>query len=220
MDRWYPDKIFAANIDDYLPRISDPAFTSPLIQTLERLFAGIDRKVLKFAEFGVWKGATPGQFAKFLSNNGELHIFDYEDNVSNLKAKLEGAGFTNVTAWGSSYRYLDSYNWSLKLILANRRDLRFDYIYLDGAHTWAIDALTFLLCDILLNVGGYVDFDDYHWRLRGSSLDPARVPVIAELYTEEQINDAQVRAIVELLVRRRGTYREIVKDRLFQKVAP
>jgi hypothetical protein len=76
-----------------------------------------------------------------------------------------------------------------------------------------------LLCDLLLNVGGYIDFDDYGWRLRGSSLDPRRVPVTAELYTDAQIDDLQVKAIVDLLVRRGGTYKEIVKNRLFQKVA-
>ena len=219
MDRWYPEKIYSGSIDQYIERISEAAFTSPFIQSLERMFAGVDRDVLRFAEFGVWKGGTTGQLAKFLGNKGELHIFDYEDTVLELKEKLAKANFNNVTAWGSSYRYLDSYNWNLRMILENQRDLRFDYIYLDGAHTWAIDALTFFLSDMLLNVGGYVEFDDYSWRLRGSSLDPARVPATAELYTDEQVNDFQVKAIVDLLVRRRGTYREIAKDRLFQKVA-
>src|SRR5690349_10088605 len=90
----------------------------------------------------------------FLFNKGELHLFDYEDTVQPLKNRLEAVGFTNITAWGCSFRYLDSYNWSLKLILERHRDVRFDYVYLDGAHTWAIDALTFFLCDTLMNVGG------------------------------------------------------------------
>ena len=219
MDRWYPDKIVAGSIDDYLSILRDPACTSGLIEGLGQLFAGVDRSQLKFAEFGVWKGATTGQLARFLDNKGELHLFDYEDTVAELKDKLVKANFTNVTAWGCSYRYLDSYNWNLRLILENHTDLKFDYIFIDGAHTWAVDALTFLLCDLLLNQGGYIDFDDYGWRLRGSSLDPRRVPVTAELYTDAQIDDLQVKAIVDLLVRRSGTYKEIVKNRLFQKVA-
>ena len=162
---------------------------------------------------------TTGQLARFLNNQGQLHLFDYSDTVSDLKKKLQKAGFSNVIGWGNSYRYLNSYNWSLRYILEHHSDLRYDYIFLDGAHTWAIDALTFLLCDPLLNVGGYIDFDDYGWRLRGSSLDPSRVTDTAELYTDAQIDDFQVRAIVELLVRRRGNYREIIKNRLFQKVA-
>ena len=219
MDRWYPDRIMAGSIDDYLPRLSDPAYTTGLIQALGQLFAGRDRRLLKFAEFGVWKGATTGQLARFLDNQGELHLFDYDDTVAELKEKLEHAAFTNITAWGSSYRYLDSYNWNLRLILENHPDLRFDYIFLDGAHTWAVDALTFLLSDLLLRVGGYFHFDDYGWRLRGSSLDPARVPATAQLYTDAQIDDFQVRAIVDLLVCRSGRYREVVRNCLFQKIA-
>ena len=219
MDRWYPEKIRANSLDD-LPDLSDPKFVTPLTRALDRMFLGVDRNLLKFAEFGVWKGGTSGQLARFLNNNGELHLFDYHDTVSNLSGRLKDAGFKNVIPWGCSYRYLDSYNWSLRNLIEQQRDLRFDYIYLDGAHTWAIDALTFFLCDTLLNVGGYMTFDDYHWRLRGSSLDPVRVPLTAELYTDEQVDDLQVKAIVDLLVRRRGNYREIVKDRLFQKMCP
>ena len=123
MDRWYPDRIMAGSIDDYLPRLSDPAYTTGLIQALGQLFAGRDRRLLKFAEFGVWKGATTGQLARFLDNRGELHLFDYDDTVAELKEKLEHAAFTNITAWGSSYRYLDSYNWNLRLILEDRPEL-------------------------------------------------------------------------------------------------
>ncbi len=151
MDRWYPDRIKVGSIDDYLPCLSDPAYTTGLIQALGRLFAGRDRRLLKFAEFGVWKGATTGQLARFLDNKGELHLFDYDDTVGELKEKLEQAAFTNVTAWGNSYRYLNSYNWNLRQILENHPHLRFDYIFLDGAHTWAVDALSFLLCDLLLS---------------------------------------------------------------------
>ena len=219
MERWYPDRIVAGNIDDYLSCLPDPAYDSSLIQILGQLFPDHDRSRLVFAEFGVWKGATTGQLARFLNNQGQLHLFDYSDTVTDLKRKLQKAGFSNVIGWGNSYRYLNSYNWSLRYILERHSDLRFDYIFLDGAHTWAIDALTFLLCDQLLNVGGYIDFDDYGWRLRGSSLDPSRVTDTAELYTDAQIDDFQVRAIVELLVRRRGNYREIIKNRLFEKIA-
>jgi hypothetical protein len=219
VDRWYPNRIMAGSIDDYLPRLSDPAYTTGLIQALGQLFAGRDRRLLRFAEFGVWKGATTGQLARFLDNEGELHLFNYDDTVAALKEKLEQAEFTNVTAWGSSYRYLDSYNWNLRQILEDHPHLRFDYIFLDGAHTWAIDALTFLLCDLLLRVGGYFHFNNYGWRLRGSSLDPERIPATAALYTGAQIDDCQVRAIVDLLVRRSGRYREVVRNCLFQKIA-
>jgi predicted O-methyltransferase YrrM len=199
-------------------RDASAAISVRRFQALEHLFAGADRNPLNFAEIGAWKGATTVQLAKFLGNQGTLHIFDYEDTAAALKANLLHAGFTNVKAWGNSYRYLDSYNWNLRLILENHPGLQFDYIYIDGAHTWAIDALAFLLCDILLKPGGYIHFDNHGWRLRGSSLDPRYVPETAQLYTDPQIDDLQVKAIVDLLVRPRGAYMEIVKDVLFQKI--
>ena len=95
----------------------------------------------------------------------------------------------------------------------------FDYCFLDGAHTVAVDALTYLLCDKMLRVGGYIDFDDYNWRLRGSSLDPSRIPEIGDQYTEEQIDAFQVKMIIDALVRRDARYKEVVKDKIFQKIA-
>ena len=72
---------------------------------------------------------------------------------------------------------MDSYNWSLMQLLAEHGGRCFDYVFLDGAHTWALDALAFLLVDRLLTPGGYVDFDDYGWTTRALAVDgPAGVP--------------------------------------------
>lgn len=217
--RWYPEKILAAETGAVQAFLRDPDAGSSRLVRLERFFAGADKSKLRIAEFGIWQGGASACFAKFLGNAGELHLFDFADTVESVKAMLNAEGFRNVTAWGCSYKHLDSYNWPLRLILEQHPDMRFDYVYIDGAHTWAVDALTFLLCDLMLNVGGYVEFDDYNWKLRGSSLDPAKVPAIAEQYTDEQIDDAQVKAIVDLLVRRKPNYRQVRKNRIFQKTA-
>ena len=95
----------------------------------------------------------------------------------------------------------------------------FDYCFLDGAHTFAVDALNFYLCDRLLAIGGYMDFDDYHWKLRGSSLDPSRVPEILLQYTDEQIEARQVKMIVDVLVRPDPRYQECVPNKVFRKIA-
>jgi len=96
----------------------------------------------------------------------------------------------------------------------------YDYVFLDGAHTFAIDALTFFLADKLLKVGGHMDFDDYGWSLGSSpSLSPARFPLTAKLYTQEQIDLPQVKMIVDILVRKSGRYVEVVNDKVFQKIA-
>ena len=111
-----------------------------------------------------------------------------------------------------------SYNWQLaKLVAANDGPI-FDYIFLDGAHTFAVDALTFFLCDKLLKIGGYIDFDDYNWTLRASpSLRPERFPLTAKLYTREQIDTPQVKMIIDLLVRKGADTPRLFKARYSER---
>jgi hypothetical protein len=172
----------------------------------------------RYAEVGVYKGATAERVAELLDGDGELHLFDYADRVDPVVARLRAAGHRNVFAHPNSRRMLDSYNWSLMQVLAERRGPVFDYVFLDGAHTWIHDALAFTLIDRLLVPGGYVDFDDYHWTLRASpSMNPGAFPEVERLYSPEQIDARQVALVVDLLVRGSGDYDEIVPDNLFRK---
>jgi predicted O-methyltransferase YrrM len=210
--RWYPNAILAGDFGKEFNKD-----TIDFLNSDRCILPSSDRSHLNIAEFGIWRGATSLMFAEFLNHQGKLHLFDYEDNVASVAHALKAKGFTNVESWGSSYRYLDSYNWPLMKLLTENSTPIFDYVYLDGAHTWAIDALTFLLCDLLLKPGGYVDFDDYAWTLRDSSLDPSRVPDTGRMYTEEQIDAPQVKLIVDLLVKRNSSYSEILENKIFQK---
>jgi hypothetical protein len=171
-----------------------------------------------YSEFGVYRADTARNVCDLFAN-AALHLFDFDDAIETARSKL--APYKNrVFFYGNTQKYNDSYNWSLmKLIKAQNGIPLFDYCFLDGAHTVAIDALTYFLCDRLLKVGGYMDFDDYRWRLRGSSLDPAKVPQIADQYTEEQIDSYQVALIVDELVRRDARYKEVINEKVFQKVA-
>jgi predicted O-methyltransferase YrrM len=210
-ERWYPREIVAGDIES-------GGFERKTLDFLSSVYRPRRGDPYRVAEIGVWKGATSLEIARLLGRDGELHLFDYQDNVDEVVTALVDRGMTNVVGRGCSYRYLDSYNWSLKRLMEERGAKPFfDYVYIDGAHTWAIDALTFYLCDVLLRPGGYVDFDDYGWTLRGSSLDPSRVPQTAALYTDEQIDDPQVKAIVDLLVRPHRDYEEVVENRIFRK---
>jgi hypothetical protein len=133
---------------------------------------------------------------------------------------LRTAGYENVFTHPNSRRLLDSYNWSLMRLLEEHRGPIFDYVFMDGAHTWAHDALAFLLVDRLLKPGGFVDFDDYRWTLRTSpSMNPGVFPEIERLYTDEQIDAAQVALVVDLLVKLDPTYEEVVPNKIFRKGA-
>lgn len=202
---WYPEKA----------RVG-PQGTPETYRFMEKVYHR--EKFFSYAEFGFYKADTARNVCERFPNCS-LHLFDYFDNINNAQNKLKI--FENkIYYYGNTQKYNDSYNWNLiKLIERNNNEPIFDYCFLDGAHTFAIDALNYLLCDRLIRVGGYIDFDDYSWKLRGSSLDPLKVPAIAEQYTNEQIDSKQVALIVDNLVRPDKRYREIVENKIFQKIS-
>ena len=187
----------------------------PNAKTMEFL-ASTDSRTI--AEIGVDQGATSEAILGWLGGRGVLHLFDFDDRLSSVTDRLRGKGFTNFVTHSNSRRTLDSYNWSLMTLLKESPAPPFDYIYLDGAHTWAIDALAFFLVDLLLKPGGYIDFDDYYWTIDASpTVNPRVYPRIREMYTDEQMQTMQVASIVDLLVRRPGRYEEVVPNKIFRK---
>lgn len=175
---------------------------------------------LDVAEIGVYHGHTSRALAAILARTGgTLHLFDFDDRVRYVADLLRADGHTFVQTHGNSRKTHDSYNWSLKQILETTPDPCFDYVFLGGAHTWAHDALAFLLADRLLRPGGHIDFDDYDWSLaRSPTLRPSRFPRTADDFTSEQIECRQVQAILDLLVRRDDRYVEVVPQKIFRKI--
>ena len=173
-----------------------------------------------YMEIGVYLGATASAVAEALGGEGELHLLDFDDRVTPVAERLQAEGHGNVVAHANSRRTLDSYNWSLMRLLREGRAGTFDYVFVDGAHTWAHDALAFLLVDRLLKPGGHVDFDDYSWTLaRSPSMSPEAFPPTRRLYSDEQIEAQQVALVVDLLVRGDQRYEEVVEDKVFRKGA-
>jgi hypothetical protein len=171
-------------------------------------------------EIGCYEGTTSRGFAEFLGGEGELHLFDFEDNVEKVSRMLAADGYTNVVPHGNSRKLMDSYNWSLMKVLRENDQPIFDYVFIDGAHVWGIDALAFFLVDKLLKPGGYVDFDDYNWSLeRSPTYSPRFNAATQELYTDEQIGESHIKLIVELLVKRDPRYEEVLPKRIYRKVA-
>jgi len=174
----------------------------------------------KIAEIGIYKGYTSERLAEHLSGQGELHLFDFRYRVTEVKAKLNAAGYHNIVIHGNSRKTYDSYTWSLMRLLQKHERPFFDYVFLDGAHTWHVDALAFFLIDRLLKVGGYIDFDDYRWSLKKSpTMNPDVFPATTRMYTQEQIRERHVKLIVDLLVKRDPRYKEVVKNKIYEKVA-
>jgi predicted O-methyltransferase YrrM len=170
------------------------------------------------AEIGIYRGDTSQLLAEHLAGEGELHLFDFDHRVADVLRRLHDRGHRNVVGHPNSTKAMDSYNWSLLRVLEERPEPCFDYVFLDGAHTWPIDALAFLLVDRLVVPGGHIDFDDHDWTLaRSPTMRPQANPVTTELYTDEQIARPHVKAIIDLLVRRDARYEEVVENKVFKK---
>ncbi len=205
MKNWYPETLNVGN--QGTPRICE--FLKTVYQP-DHCF--------HYAELGIYQVGTPKNICAAFPN-AVLHLFDYQSVVDNAKKTLNIYS-NEIFYYGNTTKYFDSYNWALNKLINSQNGMPlFDYCFLDGAHTFAIDALSFFLCDRLLKIGGYIDFDDYNWRLRGSSLDPAKTPITADQYTEEQIDAYQVRLIVDNLVRRDTRYEEVIENKLFKKIS-
>jgi predicted O-methyltransferase YrrM len=170
------------------------------------------------AEIGIYEGHTSREIARMLDGRGELHLYDFDDVVARVAAELSDLGYRNIKTFPNSYKYLDSYNWSLGKVLAKNPEPIYDYVFIDGAHTWAIDGFASLLADRLLKPGGHLDFDDHNWTLADSrALRPQNFPLTARMYTPEQIRTQQVQMICDLLFRRDDRYTEVVPDKIFRK---
>lgn len=101
-----------------------------------------------------------------------------------------------------------SYTWYLRRALREQLTAAtieplYDFVFLDGAHTWDVDGFAFLLVDKLLKPGGWILFDDLHWKL-----DQAQWPDVPA----EQLSIAQVKEIWELLVLTHPGYDEMRSD--------
>jgi predicted O-methyltransferase YrrM len=192
-----------------LEKLTDPRFVAiskPSKHALELV-----RKVMEtnpepvICEVGVGIGATTIEFCRLLDHKGELHLFDYEDRLTDLGADIKAQGFENVHVYANTRRTFDSYSWALaKLVLSNRAgttDVRFDFAYLDGGHMFHLDAPATVLLKELVKPGGVLLMDDYDWSIAVSpTMRPSVMPSIVNHYTEDQIETSHVALICSLFL--------------------
>jgi len=86
-----------------------------------------------------------------------------------------------------------SYTWFL--MDAVEQSKTYDFVFLDGAHTWDVDGFSFLLLERILAPGGLIIFDDLDWTY-------AKSPSMAKIDVPEVFRQtAQVRKVYEILVK-------------------
>jgi predicted O-methyltransferase YrrM len=191
--------------------LSRPQYTT--IGNIKKLL--VSEPQPRVAEIGVGIGATSKGICEVLENRGELHIFDFQDKVTELQADLAALGYRNVVAHGNTERYWDSYHWSLAKLCLELHEPFFDYVYLD-AHTLLHDTPALFLAEKLLKVGGTLDLDDYDWTFASSR---SMKSVRHRYMTEEQEAAKQVKMLVELFVAQNPLFEPLVPNRIYRKRA-
>lgn len=172
------------------------------------------------AEIGVGRGQNARAMAEWVRERGTLDLFDYADQLEIARSSMQGEPFRHVRFHANSRLTHDNYNWSLMKLLQQQSEPIWDYVYLDGAHTWTHDACAFFLIDRLLKPGGYIEFDDYFWSFSSSpTANPSTYPPVAGQYTAEQIQTSHIGLVVDLLVKKHPGYSSVVENRIYRKAA-
>jgi hypothetical protein len=99
--------------------------------TIDFLVRNFERNSLfHYAEFGIYEGSTAKAIASYFPN-AILHLFDFHNVLDQFSRKHPEFG-NRIQFYGNTQKYNDSYNWNLSKLL-HQGDIRFDYIFLDGA---------------------------------------------------------------------------------------
>lgn len=164
-------------------------------------------------ELGFNHGVSSAYIAAALQEmgGGSLTTIDHisvQSYASNIEVVLEKLGLQEVVTY---FYEPTSYLWRLMRMLEEDPTPHFDFCYLDGAHSWAVDGFAFLLVNRLLRPGGWIIFDDLDWSYAAS---PAMkgTDFVESLPIDER-ETPQVRKIWELLVKTHPSFDQFWEDR-------
>ncbi|MCI8400770.1 MAG: class I SAM-dependent methyltransferase [Lachnospiraceae bacterium] len=158
-----------------------------------------ENRKIAVAEIGVGCGATAVEVCRHLTHEDTYFCFDFEDVIEDLLYDLNKIPEIKCKriGKGNTHRVYDSYSWNLCELLFQMRNENmngiFDVVYLDGAHTFIHDGATCCLLKELLKQDGYIVFDDMFWTCKSSK---GVFPYVKDLYTNQQLEDAQVQRVV------------------------
>jgi len=156
-------------------------------------------------ELGFAHGTSTCYFAAAIEENGSGLITTMDNQLAkdrkpNIFALLNK---TKLSRYVKPIFADSSYTWELMKIIENQTirgvcKPQFDFCFLDGAHTWEVDGLTFFLVEKLLKPGGWILFDDLEWSFAQSpSLQNSKV---VQKMPEDQKTTPQVKKVFSLLV--------------------
>ncbi|MCU1451721.1 MAG: hypothetical protein JWP02_3891 [Acidimicrobiales bacterium] len=170
-------------------------------------------KVGDVLELGFAHGASSAYMAAALQANGFGHIttMDLELAKTRRPDLVETLERTGLASFVTPVYAEATYTWELMKVLERQtRDGAcrpcFDFVFIDGAHSWETDGLAFFLTEKLLRPGGWMLFDDLSWSYAASPSLRSQ-PFVRDMPAE--MRDAQqVAKIFALLVAQHPNFDE------------
>lgn len=121
-------------------------------------------------ELGFAHGTSSCYIAAAMQENGRGHLLTIDNKFArerkpDINTLLHQTGLDDFVEPVFCNR---SYTWELMKLLEKhtengRTETVFDFVFIDGGHTWDSDGFSFLLTNRLLKPGGWVLFDDLLW---------------------------------------------------------
>lgn len=160
-------------------------------------------------ELGFAYGKSSCYFAAAVDELGDGHVLtmdrtDALDRKPNIHELLKKSGLTEHVTPVFAHT---SFTWELMKLLEQDPQPQFDFVYIDGGHTWDVTGYAFMLVDRLLAPGGWVVFDDLNWTLAGSP--STRDSGWVKKLSEDERTTPQVRKVFELLVETHPGYVDV-----------
>ena len=186
-----------------------PHMTIDQSEEITRLI--VEEGISSILELGFRHGVSTCYMAAALdeAGGGNITTIDLEnarDASPNIEELLARFGLNkNVTIHYEPSSYL----WRLMKMLEENPNPRFDFCYIDGAHSWDVDGFAFFLVDKLLKPGGIIIFDDLDWTFATSDV-LGRSELVMAMPAEEKTTP-QVRKVYELLVKTHPAYGEFIQ---------
>ena len=160
----------------------------------------LKNKLKRCLELGFAHGVATVWMAGAIQKLGEGKVIsvDLQDALTLNPSATELLNRSGLSAFAELHYDEFSYTWHLKRRLKEYRQQPFDFVFIDGAHSWDTDGFAFFLVASVLRPGGWILFDDLNWSY-ATSPSLGNTAFVRSMSSEHRI-DHQVRAIWENLV--------------------
>lgn len=163
-------------------------------------------------ELGFSRGVSSCYIAAALQEMGggslvTIDLVSAKEKRPNIDENLAKLGLSHLV---TVHYEPTSYTWRLMRMLQEDPNPRFDFCYIDGAHSWAVDGFAFFLVDRLLRPGGWILFDDMNWSFGKS--ETMRSTELVRAMPPDERDLQQVRLIWDLLVKPHPSFGEFREE--------